>query len=58
MTWILIILFTASQKGGATTAEFNSKEACMAAAQEIQTQARAAWPYSTVTVCAAKGLKK
>jgi len=57
-TWILIILFTASQKGGATTAEFNSKEACMAAAKEVQEQTSRYFTQTTVTICAAKGEKK
>ena len=57
-TWILIILFTASQKGGATTAEFNSRDACMAAAKEVQAQTQERFPYTTITICAAKGEKK
>ena len=55
MTYILIAITLYSHAPTSTIVEFNTREACLAAAQELRKQA-SDWSYSKpVVLCAPKG---
>lgn len=56
MTYILIGVFVFYQKAASVVAEFNSREACLEAANAIRSQYRGE-SNQPVLVCAAKGAK-
>ncbi|WP_443700177.1 hypothetical protein [Pseudomonas sp.] len=59
MVYILIMIAAMSGRSSALSQEFNTKQACEAAAQEIQRQHVGKEVYQpTVIFCAAKGGKK
>lgn len=57
MIYILIFAFAASSNGAIAHIEFNTKEACLAAADQYQKTAKT-FTKADVIFCAAKGERK
>lgn len=58
MIYILIAVFSFSGRPAALSQEFNTKQACEAAAAEVIRQKDKSIGYASILFCAAKGEKK